>query len=87
MSVDVTSLWSQSSPSSEFSTFSGSWSLVGGGGDVGELGGGGGGGGGGGDVGVVFFTGKDVQHTFISMHCIKVLEQKPWSGWAFSFMD
>ena len=84
MSVDVTSLWSQSSPSSEFSTFSGSWSLVGGGGDVGELGGGGGGGG---DVGVVFFTGKDVQHTFISMHCIKVLEQKPWSGWAFSFMD
>ena len=85
MSVDVTSLWSQSSPSSEFSTFSGSWSLVGGGGDVGELGGGGGGGGG--DVGVVFFTGKDVQHTFISMHCIKVLEQKPWSGWAFSFMD
>ena len=85
--MDVTSLWSQSSPSSEFSTFSGSWSLVGGGGDVGELGGGGGGGGGGGDVGVVFFTGKDVQHTFISMHCIKVLEQKPWSGWAFSFMD
>ena len=80
VSVDVTSLWSQSSPSSEFSTFSGSWSLVGGGGDVGELGGGG-------DVGVVFFTGKDVQHTFISMHCIKVLEQKPWSGWAFSFMD
>ena len=51
MSVDVTSLWSQSSPSSEFSTFSGSWSLVGGGGDVGELGGGGGGGGGDGGVG------------------------------------